>query len=63
MLIPKKTRKKIRVVFDAVAKNKGHSLNLSLCTEADFLNSLIGVLLRIRNNNIAIVPDVAAMLH
>ena len=53
---PKKTDK-IRVAFDAAAKNKGQSLNLSLCTGPDLLNSLIGILLRFRNNNIAIVDD------
>ena len=59
---PKKPDK-IRVVFDAVAKNKGQSLNSSLCIGPDLLNSLIVVLLRFQNNNIAIVPDVEAMFH
>ena len=59
---PKKLDK-IRVVFDAAAKNKGERLNWSLCTGPDLLNSLIGVLLRFRNNNIAKVADTEAMFH
>ena len=59
---PKKPDR-IRVVFDAAAKNKGQSLNSSLYTGPDLLNSLIGVLLRFRNNNIAIVADVEDMFH
>ena len=61
--VKKKKTDKIRVVFDAAAKNKGQSLNLSLFTGPDLLNSLIGVLLRFRNNNTAIVADVEAMFH
>ena len=59
---PKKPDK-IRVVFDAAARNKGQSLNLSLCTGPDLLSSLIGVLLRFQNNNTAIIADVEAMFH
>ena len=62
MFNPKKPEK-IRVVFDAAAKNQGQSLNSLLCTGPDLLNSLIGVLLRFRNNNIAIVADVEATFH
>ena len=43
-------------------KIKG-SLNSSFCTRPDLLNSLIGVILRFRNNNIAIVTDVKAMFY
>ena len=59
---PKKPDK-IRVVFDTTAKNKGQSLNSSLYTGPDLLNSSIGVLLRFRNNNILIVADVEAIFH
>ena len=55
--------KKIRVVFDVVAKDKRQSLNSSLCTGPDLLNSVIGVLIRFRRNDIAIVADVEAMFH
>ena len=59
---PKKPDK-IRVAFDTTAKNKGQSLNSSLYTGPDLLNSSIGVLLRFRNNNILIVADVEAIFH
>ena len=55
--------KKIRVVFDVVVKDKRQSLNSSLCTGPDLLNSVIGVLIRFRKNDIAIVADVEAMFH
>ena len=54
---------KPRVVFDAAAQYKGKSLNSTLCTGPDLLNSLMGVLLRFRNHNIAIVADIEAMFH
>ena len=54
---------KIRVVFDAAANNKGQHLNSSLCAGPDMLNVLIGVLLRFRNNNIAMVADVEPIIH
>ena len=54
---------KIRVVFEEAAKNKLQGLNSSLFTSPDFLNSLIVVLLRFRNSNIAIVAHVEVMFH
>ena len=48
-------------MFDAAANNKGQRLNSSLCTGPDFLNCLIGVLLRFRNNNITMVADIEAI--
>ena len=59
---PKKLDK-IRVAFDAAAKNKGEILNWSLSTGPDLRNSLIGVLLRFWNNNIAKDADTEAMFH
>ena len=53
---------KPRVVFDTAAHPyKGKSLNSSLCKGPDLLNSLMGVLLRFRNHNIAIITDTEAM--
>ena len=48
--------KKFRVVFDAASSFKGASLNQSLVTGPDFLNSLIGILLQFRSKAIALVP-------
>ena len=54
---------KIRVVNDAAAECKGTSLNKSLVTGPDLLNSLVGVLMRFRVGPIAIVADIEAMFH
>ena len=59
---PKKPSKP-RVVFDAAATCKGKSLNKSLHTGPDLLNSLAGVLLHFRKNEIAVVADIEAMFH
>ena len=56
-------KKKVRVVFDAASSFKGVSLNDSLVTGPDFLNSLVGVLMRFRRNAVALVADVEAMFH
>ena len=54
---------KMRVVFDAASKSSGTSLNDSLVTGPDLLNSLVGVLMRFRLEKIAIVADIEAMFH
>ena len=54
---------KLRVVFDAAARYEGRSLNESLVTGPDLLNSLVGVLLRFRTHPIAIAADIKAMFH
>ena len=56
-----KETEKIRVVFEATAINNGQSLNSSLFAGPGLLNSLIAVLFRFGNNNIAIVADVDVM--
>ncbi|XP_064621090.1 uncharacterized protein LOC135483946 [Lineus longissimus] len=52
---------KLRVVFDAAASFKGTSLNQELLQGPDQSNSLIGVLLRFREHQIAVTADVEAM--
>jgi hypothetical protein len=59
---PKKPAK-VRVVFDAAATYKGTSLNNSLLTGPDLLNSLFGVLQRFRTKPIAIVGDITDMFY
>ncbi len=56
---PKK--KKIRVVFDCSAKYNGLSLNDVLLQGPDLTNSLIGVLLRFREESVAFIGDIEAM--
>ena len=54
---------KVRVVFDCAAKYKGASLNASLLQGPDLANNLIGVLIRFRQEHIALVSDIEAMFH
>ncbi|XP_067945305.1 uncharacterized protein [Watersipora subatra] len=58
---PKK--KKLRIVFDASAKHMGKSLNELLLTGPDQMNNLVGILLRFRQNTIALSCDVQKMFH
>ena len=55
--------KKFRVVFDAAAQAHGTSLNSKLLTGPDLLKSLIGVLLRFREEQVALVADIQEMYH
>lgn len=52
---------KIRIVFDCSAKHRGSSLNDHLLQGPDLINSLIGVLNRFRQEQIAIVCDIEQM--
>ena len=54
---------KVRIVFDCAAKYQGVSLNDQLLQGPDFMNSLVGVLLRFRQEPVAIVGDIEAMFH
>ena len=59
---PKKPGK-IRVVFDCSAKFSGESLNDQLLQGPDLTNSLVGVLIRFRQEPVAFMGDVEAMFH
>jgi len=54
---------KLRVVFDCSAKSNGLSLNDNLLTGPDLTNTLIGVLLRFRQEEVALNADIRAMFH
>lgn len=60
---PEKKSTPCRLVFNAAAKFKGHVLNEYLCKGPDLLNDLIGVLIRFRENSVAIMGDVSKMYH
>lgn len=59
---PKKPGK-LRVVFDCSAKYQGISLNDTLLTGPDLINSLVGVLCRFRKETVAIICDIERMFH
>ena len=54
---------KIRVVFDCSVKHKGTSLNNQLILGPDLTNQLVGVLTRLREEQVAFIADVEAMFH
>ena len=54
---------KSRVVFDAAAKYRGSSLNENLLKGPDLLSSLIGIILRFRINEFAVIRDIDQMFH
>ena len=53
----------IRVVFDSSAEFHGTSLNKELLAGPDLMNSLLGVLLRFRSDDVAVMCDVEQMFH
>ena len=59
---PKKPEK-ARIVFDCAAKYRGKSLNDNVLQGPDFTNSLVGVLLRFRQESVALMADIESMLH
>ena len=54
---------KVRVVFDCAATYRGTSLNDQLLQGPDLMNSIVGVLLRFRQEQVALVADIEAMFH
>lgn len=58
---PKK--QKIRVVFDCGASYQGTTLNEQLLQGPDMTSSLIGVLTRFRQEQVAVMADVESMFH
>ena len=62
VLNPKK-HDNLRVVFDCAAECNGVSLNDRVLQGPDLTNNLIGVLLRFRQHEVAVMADVEAMFH
>ena len=54
---------KVRIVFDCAAKYHNTSLNDHLLQGPDFTNSLVGVLLRFRQERVAVMADIEKMFH
>ena len=54
---------KTRIVFDCAAKFTGESLNQHLLTGPDLANSLVGVIIRFRQEPIAVVADIESMFY
>ena len=54
---------KIRIVFDCSAKCKGVSLNSMLLSGPDMTSNLLGVLLRFRLEEVAVIGDVECMFY
>ena len=54
---------KVRVVFNCPVNFKGYNLNQHLLQEPDLNNMLLGVLLRWRKNEVAIVADIELMFY
>ena len=54
---------KMRIVFDCSAKHKGTSLNDQVLQGPDLTNKLTSVLLRFREDKVAVIGDVEAMYH
>ncbi len=56
-------KKKLRVVFDCSARYQGISLNDALLQGPDLTNNLIGVLMRFRQEDVAIAGDIEKMFY
>lgn len=54
---------KLRLVFDAASKSNGTSLNDNLLAGPDLLQSLVAILLKFRQREVAFCSDVREMFH
>ena len=63
VLRPEKKTTPIRIVFNSSASFKGHTLNDYWYKGPDLLNNLFGVILRFRENAVAVCGDITKMYH
>ncbi|XP_038055192.1 uncharacterized protein LOC119727399 [Patiria miniata] len=63
VLKPESKSTPVRIVFNSSANYKGHILNDYWAKGPDVMNSLLGVLLRFRENEVALVGDIRKMYH
>jgi hypothetical protein len=63
VLKPESTSTPVRIVFNTSATYQGHKLNDYWQKGPDLLNSLFGVILRFRENKIALTADISKMYH
>ena len=63
VLRPEKASTPLRIVFNSSAVYQGHCLNDYWLKGPDLLNSLFGVILRFRENEVAISGDISKMYH
>ena len=59
----KKTSTPVRIVFNSSASFNGHALNDYWFKGPDLLNNLFGVVLRFRENAVAVCGDITKMYH
>ena len=60
---PEKKSTPVRIVFNSSASYQGHKLNDYWLKGPDLLNNLFGVVLRFRENEVAISGDISKMYH
>ena len=60
---PEKKSTPVRIVFNSSAAFKGHCLNDYWHKGPDLLNNLFGVILRFRENAVAVAGEIAKMYH
>lgn len=53
----------VRIVFNSSVKYMGHVLNEYWAKGPDLLNNLVGVLIRFRENQVALMGDIRKMYH
>ena len=63
VLRPEKKSTPVRIVFNSSASYAGHTLNDYWYKGPDLLNNLFGVVIRFRENRVAICSDIVKMYH